>query len=79
MDVVKSLRAKVEIAKKLLKASICLYTELRKINVEEASTSDNEKQIRELFINELSLENYLEAEKSESGISLDELVGKHGY
>ncbi|CAG8774308.1 25662_t:CDS:1 [Dentiscutata erythropus] len=40
----------------------------------KASTSDSEKQVREIFINGLSPENYLEAEKFESGILLNELV-----
>ncbi|CAG8828398.1 25546_t:CDS:1, partial [Dentiscutata erythropus] len=39
----------------------------------KASTSDSEKQIREIFINGLSSENYLEAEKFESGILLNKL------
>ncbi|CAG8572606.1 33281_t:CDS:10, partial [Racocetra persica] len=39
----------------------------------KASTSDSEKQVREIFINGLSPENYLEAEKFESGILLNEL------
>ncbi|CAG8529332.1 122_t:CDS:10, partial [Cetraspora pellucida] len=42
----------------------------------KASTSDSEKQVREIFINGLSPENYLEAEKFESGILLNELVGR---
>ncbi|CAG8773607.1 2910_t:CDS:2, partial [Racocetra persica] len=42
----------------------------------KASTSDSEKQVREIFINRLSPENYLEAEKFESGILLNELVGR---
>ena len=42
----------------------------------KASTGDNEKQVREIFVNGLSLENYLEAEKCESGISLQQLVAK---
>ena len=40
----------------------------------KASTSDSEKQVREIFINGLSPENYLEAEKFESGILLNELI-----
>jgi hypothetical protein len=35
-----------------------------------------EKQIREMFVNGLSPENYLEAEKFESDISLQQLVGR---
>ncbi|CAG8705244.1 3294_t:CDS:2, partial [Gigaspora rosea] len=42
----------------------------------KASTGDSEKQVREIFINGLSPENYLEAEKFESGILLNELVGR---
>ncbi|CAG8675940.1 979_t:CDS:10 [Cetraspora pellucida] len=42
----------------------------------KASTSDSKKQVREIFINGLSPENYLEAEKFESEILLNELVGR---
>ncbi|CAG8718258.1 20491_t:CDS:10, partial [Cetraspora pellucida] len=40
----------------------------------KASTSNSEKQVRKIFINRLSPENYLKAEKFESGILLNELV-----